>query len=198
MPCRKTSRRRSRAEEKQVSGLVPRYLLPPSSRYFDTWWGWLRCACPHHEARSQTGRAQVGDTPPRVPTSGGRDKSSTSSAVILFCFTAGTSLHTRHHLCRHGVMLASTRQLHSQSPAPIQAHRTGGITGSEGQEGANGVGGGIGVGGGNGDGNGVGGGNGDVRLWGRGRSGSGNGNGGGSEPRGAERERGRNGDGDEG
>ena len=34
-PCRKTPRRRSRAEEKQVSGLVPRYLLPPSSRYVD-------------------------------------------------------------------------------------------------------------------------------------------------------------------
>ena len=36
-PCRKTPRRRSRAEEKQVSGLVPRYLLPPSSRYVDMW-----------------------------------------------------------------------------------------------------------------------------------------------------------------
>ena len=34
-PCRKTPRRRSRAEEKQVSGLLPRYLLPPSSRYVD-------------------------------------------------------------------------------------------------------------------------------------------------------------------
>ena len=36
-PCRKTPRRRSRAEEKQVSGLVPRYLLPPSSRYVNMW-----------------------------------------------------------------------------------------------------------------------------------------------------------------
>ena len=36
-PCRKTPRRRSRAEEKQVSGLVSRYLLPPSSRYVDMW-----------------------------------------------------------------------------------------------------------------------------------------------------------------
>ena len=36
-PCRKTLRRRSRAEEKQVSGLVPRYLFPPSSRYVDVW-----------------------------------------------------------------------------------------------------------------------------------------------------------------
>ena len=44
----------------------------------------------------------------------------------------------------------------------VQAHRTDGVTGSERQKGANGVGGGIGVAGGNGDGNGVGGGNGDV------------------------------------
>ena len=64
------------------------------------------------------------------------------------------SFRTRHHLCRQGVALASTRQPHSQGPASVHAHRTGGVTGSEGQEGANGVGGGIGVGGGNGDGNG--------------------------------------------
>ena len=64
------------------------------------------------------------------------------------------SFRTPHHLCRHGVALASTRQPHSQGPASVQAHRTGGVTGSEGQEGVNGVGGGIGVGGGNGDGNG--------------------------------------------
>ena len=64
------------------------------------------------------------------------------------------SLRTRHHLCRQGAVLADTRQPHSQGPASVQAHRTGGVTGSEGQEGANGVGGGIGVGGGNGDGDG--------------------------------------------
>ena len=63
------------------------------------------------------------------------------------------SFRTRHHLCRQGVALASTRQPYSQGLASVQAHRIGGVTGSEGQEGANGVGGGIGVGGGNGDGN---------------------------------------------
>ena len=71
-------------------------------------------------------------------------------------------VRTRHHLCRQGVALASTRQLLSQGPVSVQAHCTEGVTGSEGQEGANGVGGGIGVGGGNGDGNGVGSGNGYV------------------------------------
>ena len=71
-----------------------------------------------------------------------------------FVLQQALSFRTRHHLCRQGVALASTRRLHSQGPASVQAHGTGGITGSEGQEGANGVGGGIEVGGGNGDGNG--------------------------------------------
>ena len=52
------------------------------------------------------------------------------------------SFRTRHHLCRQGVALASTRQPHSQGPASVQAHRTGGVTETEGQEGANGAGGG--------------------------------------------------------
>ena len=71
-----------------------------------------------------------------------------------FVLQQALSFRTRHHLCRQGVALASTRRPHSQGPASLQAHRPGGVTGSEGQEGANGVGGGIGVGGGNGDGNG--------------------------------------------
>ena len=55
-----------------------------------------------------------------------------------FVLQQALSFRTRHHLCRQGVALASTR----------------GVTGSEGQEGANWVGGRIGIGGGNGDGNG--------------------------------------------
>ena len=69
---------------------------------------------------------------------------------FYFVLQQALSFRTRHHLCRQGVALASTRRPHSS----VQAHRTGGVTGSKGQEGANGVGGGIGVGGGNGDGNG--------------------------------------------
>ena len=71
-----------------------------------------------------------------------------------FVLQQALSFRTRHHLCRQGVALASTRQPHSQGPASVQAHRTGGVTGFEGHEGANGIGGGIGVGGGNGDGHG--------------------------------------------
>ena len=71
-----------------------------------------------------------------------------------FVLQQALSFCMRHHLCRQAVALASTRQPHSQGQVSVQAHRTGGITLSEGQEGANGVGGGIGVGGGNGDGNG--------------------------------------------
>ena len=71
-----------------------------------------------------------------------------------FVLQQALSFRTRHHLCRQGVALTSTRRPHSQGSASVQAHRTGGVAGSEGQEGANGGGGGIGVGGGNGDGNG--------------------------------------------
>ena len=78
-----------------------------------------------------------------------------------FVLQQALPFRTRHHLCRQGVALASTRQFRSQGPASVQAHRTGGVTGSEGQEGANGVGGGIGVGGENLDGNGDVGGQGD-------------------------------------
>ena len=79
-----------------------------------------------------------------------------------FVVQQAPSFRTRHHLCRQGVVLASTRQLRSQGPVSVQAHRTEGVTGSEGQEGANGVGGEIEGGGGNGDDNGVGGGNGKL------------------------------------
>ena len=71
-----------------------------------------------------------------------------------FVLQQALSFRSRHHLCRQGVALASTRQPHLRGPVSVQAHRTGRVTESEGQEGANGVGGGIGVGGGNGDGNG--------------------------------------------
>ena len=82
--------------------------------------------------------------------------------MILFCFTAGTFIPHASPSLQTGVAFASTRQLRSQGPASVQAHRSEGVTGSEGKEGTNGVGGGIGVEGGNGDGNWVGGGNGDV------------------------------------
>ena len=73
-----------------------------------------------------------------------------------FVLQRALSLRTCHHFCRQGVALASTRQLHSQGPVSVQAHRTEGVTGPVGREGANGVGNGIGVGGGNGDGKGSG------------------------------------------
>ena len=68
-----------------------------------------------------------------------------------FVLQQALSFRTRHHLCRQRVALVSTRQPHSQSPVSVQAHCTGGVTGSEEQKGANAVEGGIGVGGVNGD-----------------------------------------------
>ena len=72
------------------------------------------------------------------------------------------SFCTRHHLCRQGVTLVSTRQLRLQGLVSVHSHRTEGVTGSEGRKAASGVGGRIRAGDGNGDGNGVGGENGDV------------------------------------
>ena len=43
-----------------------------------------------------------------------------------FALQQALSFRTRHHLGRQGVALASTRQPHSQGPASVQAHRTGG------------------------------------------------------------------------
>ena len=65
---------------------------------------------------------------------------------FYFVLQHSLSFRTRHHLCRQGVALESTRQLGLQGPESVQAHRTEGVTGSEEQEGANGVGSGIGVG----------------------------------------------------
>ena len=104
----------------------------------------------------------------------------------------GLSFRPRHHLCRQGVVLASTRQFRSQGLVSVQAHRNEEVNGSEGHEEANGVGGGVGVGGGNGDGNGVVGGNGDVNGHG---DGGGAGAGAGTEVEVNERAQDGNGDG---
>ena len=106
--------------------------------------------CSHREARHQTSRALVGDTLQRLPASGG---SSTSSAVILFRFTARTFIpHTSPPLQTEGGAC--------EHPTVPFGRPEGVVTGSEGREGANGVGGGIR--GGNGDGSEVGVGNGNV------------------------------------
>ena len=46
-----------------------------------------------------------------------------------FVLQQGLSFRTRRHLCRQGVALASTRQLRSQGPVSVQAHRNEGVTG---------------------------------------------------------------------
>ena len=43
---------------------------------------------------------------------------------------------TRQHRCRQRVALPGIRQIHSQGLLPVHAHRTEGVTGSEGREGA--------------------------------------------------------------
>ena len=51
-----------------------------------------------------------------------------------FVLQQALSFCTRHHLCRQGVALADTRQFRPQGQISIHAHRTEGITGSEGRE----------------------------------------------------------------
>ena len=70
------------------------------------------------------------------------------------------SFRTSHHLCRPGVEPAGTRQLGSQGPGSIHAHRTDGVLGCQVGDEANGFRRGIRVGDRKGDRNGVGGGNG--------------------------------------
>ena len=48
------------------------------------------------------------------------------------------SFRTRQHLCSQGAALAGTRHLRLQGPVSVHAHRSEGVTGSEGREGANG------------------------------------------------------------
>ena len=45
---------------------------------------------------------------------------------FFFVLQQALSFRTRHHLCRQRVALASTRRPHSQGPAFVQTHRTGG------------------------------------------------------------------------
>ena len=115
-------------------------------------------------ARHQTGRTQVGDTLQRVPTSGGRDGNSTSSAAILFCFIAGLFIPHASPSLQIGGGACEQPTAPFARPNVCTRHRTEGVTESEGREGANGSGGGGGNGDGgrNGDGNGVRGGNEDV------------------------------------
>ena len=75
---------------------------------------------------------------------------------LSFGLQQALSFRTRHNLCRQGVALAGTRKLRLQGPVSVHAYCTERVTGSEGREGANRV------GGGNGHGHGVGGKNGNV------------------------------------
>ena len=142
-------------EEKQVSGLVPRYLLPSFSLAMST------CGDVGSDVHALIKELAIRRVQHRSETYSNefqRLAEGTEVACLRrrlsFVLQQALSFRTRHFLCRQGVALASTQQPHSQGTASVQAHRTGGVIGSEGQEGANGVGGEIGVGGWNGDGNG--------------------------------------------
>ena len=162
MPCRKIPRQRSRAEENKYRGSFPfTYSLLPLAT--------STCGESGSDVHALIKEIAVRRVQHRSETHPNESQHLAEGTEVArlrrqfsFVLQQALSFRTRHHLCRQGVALTSTRQLRSQGPASVQAHHTGWVTGSEGKKGANGVGGGIGVGGGNGDGNGVGGGNGDV------------------------------------
>ena len=63
----------------------------------------------------------------KVPASGGGDGTSRSSCLrrrFAFVLQQALSFSTRHHLCRQGVALSGTRQLRSQGPVSVHAHRS--------------------------------------------------------------------------
>ena len=78
-----------------------------------------------------------------------------------FILHQAPSFRTRHHRCRQEVAFAGIQDLRSEGLVSVPAHSTVGVTGSEGREEMNGVGGGIEVRSEIGDGNEVGVGNGD-------------------------------------
>ena len=129
--------RRSRAKEKQVLGLVPRRLLPPSSCYVDMWLGWFRRASLHRGARAIRRVEHRSETQPNDLAEG--TEVARPQRRFSFVVQQALSFRTRHHLCRQGVALASTRQLRSQSLVSLHAHRTEGVAESEGRKKANGV-----------------------------------------------------------
>ena len=142
-PRRKTPRRRSRAEGKTSIGA--RSPLPTPSlplRYVDMW---VTLAQTVHALIKELAIRRVQHRSETYSNDSQHLAEGTEVARLRrrfsFVLQQALSFRTRHHLCRQGVALASTRRPHSQGPASVQAHGTGGITGSEGQEGANGVGG---------------------------------------------------------
>ena len=150
-----TSPTQSSGRKTSIRARSPQPTISFLSLHVDVWCGWLRRACPHQEARHQTGRAQVGDTlhARRVPPSGGGDGSSTSSAAVLFLF------YSRHlHSAR--VIISADRGSSCAYPtAPFARpgvgtralYRGGNPVRGTGRKNGGGVGSRNGVGGGNGD-----------------------------------------------
>ena len=147
--------------EKQISGLVPRYLPFPLAMSTCGEVGLdVHALMKELAIRRVEYRSEIHSNEPQHLA----EVAEVADLQRRFSFVLqhAVSFHTRHYLCRQGVALAVTRQLRSQGSVSVHAHCTEGVTGSEGRARANGVGAGIGVGVGNGDGNGVGVGNRDV------------------------------------
>ena len=119
-------------KENKYRGSFPIYLLPSSSRYVDM------CEVGSHvhalikefairrvELKSETHSYESQHLVEGTEVARLRRRFSFVLQQVL-------SFRARHHLCRQGVALASTRQLRLQVLVSIHTHRTEGVTGSEG------------------------------------------------------------------
>ena len=130
--------------EKQVSGLVPRYVLPPSSRYVDVCKldSDVHALIKELAIRRIKHRLEICSKKSQHLAEGTkvarlrRRFSFILQQALLFC--------TRQHRCGQGVALAGIQQPRSQGSVSIYSQCTEGVTGSDEREGANGVGGGDG------------------------------------------------------
>ena len=147
-PCRKTPRRRRRAEEKQVSSFPATYSLLPLAK--------STCGEVGPDVHALVKELVIRRVEHRSETNSNESQYLAEGTKVgrlrryfSFVLQQTLSFRTRHHLCRQGVALASARQLRSQGPVLVEAHRIEGVIASEGREGASGVRSRNGVGGGN-------------------------------------------------
>ena len=125
-PCRKTPRRRSRAEENKYRGSFPAtYSLLPLAM--------STCGGVGSDVHALIKELAIRRVQHRSETYSNKSQhlaEGTEVARLWRRFSSvlqqALSFRTRHHLCRQGVALTNTRQHHSQGPASLQAHRTGG------------------------------------------------------------------------
>ena len=140
MQCRKTPLQRSRADLKQVSGLVPRYLdslLPLAMPTCGEAGLGVYALSKEFAIRRVEHGSEVYSNGSRHLAKG----TEVSRRRFFFVSPQALSFRARYHLSRQRMTLAGIQHLHSQGPVPVYAHGTEGGGRFKRREGANGNGG---------------------------------------------------------